>query len=61
VQGCATGASSVESFLPLPDERDHLQPSNSDLILRVMVAWRIEDDGSMTKIHTFVSSFPVQK
>jgi hypothetical protein len=30
VQGCATGASSVESFLPFPDEREHLQPSNSD-------------------------------
>ena len=39
MQGCATGASSVESFFPLPDERDHLQPSNSDFYL--------EDDGSM--------------
>ena len=39
VQRCATGASSVEPFLPFPDEKEHLQPSNSDFYL--------EDDGSM--------------
>jgi len=38
VQRCATGASSVESFFLFPEERDHLQPSNSDFYL--------EDDGT---------------
>jgi hypothetical protein len=36
---CATGASRVESLLPFQDEKEHLQPSNSDFYL--------EDDGSM--------------
>ena len=39
VQRCATGASRVESLLPFQDEKEHLQPSNSDFYL--------ENDGSM--------------
>ena len=50
MQGCATGASSVEPFLPLLDERDHLQPSDSDSDL--------EDDGSMENEKPFKFSVP---
>jgi hypothetical protein len=56
VQGCATGASSVESFLPFPDERDHLQPCNNDFYL--------EDDGNMENEKPFNTKelfLPIQK
>ena len=53
MQGCATGASSVEPFLPLLDERDHLQPSNSNFDL--------EDDGSMENEKPFKLSIPKEE
>lgn len=47
------GASSVEPFLPLPDERDHFQPSDSDSDL--------EDDGCMENEKPFKLSIPKEE
>ena len=47
------GASSVDPFLPLSDERDHLQPSDSDSDL--------EDEGCMENEKTFKLSIPKEE
>ncbi|KAH9331372.1 hypothetical protein KI387_003480 [Taxus chinensis] len=47
------GASSVEPFLPLPDDRDHLQPSDSDT--------DFEDDGFMDNEKAFKLSIPKEE
>jgi len=47
------GASSVDPFLPLSDERDHLQPSDSDS--------NLEDEGRMENEKTFKLSIPKEE
>ena len=47
------GASNVEPFSPLPDERDHLQPSDSDFDL--------EDDGYLENEKPFKLSIPKEE
>ena len=47
------GASGVDPFLPLSDERDHLQPSDSDSDL--------EDEGCMENEKTFKLSIPKEE
>ncbi|GLJ18302.1 hypothetical protein SUGI_0323850 [Cryptomeria japonica] len=47
------GASSVEPFLPLPEDRDHLQPSDSDT--------DFDDDGFMDNEKAFKLSIPKEE